>query len=331
MTVSQATIRPLLVLLGFLAGAAAARSQAPVRPAVPTPVNIAPIYNPRRPRSKTRVRPPQPGSNPNVIVLDPAHGGPDAGANLGSAGAEKDLGLAFAGRLKTLLEAQQFTVVLTHDSADQDPAPDQRAEITNKARPVACLILHATAVGHGIHLFTSALTAPFYNGDAAADTNITPWDSAQAPSIPRSLELTNELSTSLNSLRVPLVVSRVSVRPIDSLTCAAVAVEIAPASPGSSVADGTYQQQVAESIVTALAFWRDHAKAQNAAQLAAFEAANPGSTSAPAAPAKPKAAPKAVTPPTESPLAPDAPVHRPAPIVRRSPPSAAYPPPGAPR
>ena len=330
-TVSRATIRPLLLLLVGCAAAAAAQNQAPVRPATPTPVTIAPIMNPRKPRARARVRPPQSPFNPNLIVLDPAHGGADTGANLGSAGGEKDFDLAFASRLKTLLEAQQFTVVLTRAGADENPTADQRAETTNRSHPVACLLLHATSVGHGVHLFTSALTAPFYTGDQASEYAITPWDSAQAPSTARSLEFVNELSTSLNSLRMPLVVTRVSVRPIDSLTCAAVAIEIAPSGPNSSLADDAYQEHIAESIVTALGYWRDHAKAQIAAQLAAFEAANPGATATIPPAAKPKALPRRVAPISESPLAPDTPPHKPAPIERRPPPANDLPPAGVPR
>jgi len=270
----------------------------------------------------------QPPYNPNVIVLDPAHGASDAGANLGPAGEEKDLNLAFANRLKTLLEAQQFTVVLTHDSTDDNPTPDQRAEAANRSRPVACLILHATTTGHGVHLFSSALTAPFFSGDPAQDTTIIPWDSAQAPSLARSLELANELSTSLNGLRVPLVVTRVSVRPIDSLTCAAVAIEIAPSAPDTSVADDSYQQRVAQSLVTALGYWREVANSQIAAAQAAAQAANPAATPAPAAAAKPKAKPKPIVIPDESPLTPDATPHKPAPIERRPPPPLTNPPTG---
>lgn len=322
--------RPIRVVLLVLAASAAAAQTpmaAPVHPAKPTAVTIAkPTLGPRA-RPKARVRPQQPPFDPDVIVLDAAHGGSDTGAKLGGAGDEKDLNVAFADRLKSMLEAQQFRVVLTHASADDDPTPDQRAETANRARAVACLLLHATNSGHGVHLFTSALTAPFFTGDSTQDSAITPWDSAQGPSLPRSLQLANELSTALDGLRVPVVVSRVSVSPIDSLTCAAVAVEIAPAAADTSVADDAYQQNVAQSLVTALGYWREHAKEQ----IAAAEAANPTAAPMPAAPAKAKAKPKPIVAPDESPLAPEARPHKPAPIVRRPPPPATNPPTGGQR
>lgn len=270
-----------------------------------------------RQRKQKRVRPPQPLYDPNEIVLDPGHGGDDAGADLGSAGKEKAFNLAFANRLKALLEAQQFTVVLTHAAADDDPSPEERAETANRSRAVACLILHATTAGHGVHLFPSALTTPFFAGDPGADAGITPWDSAQAAALPKSLELENELSTALNGLRVPLVATRVSVRPIDSLSCPALAVELAPGGPDKSLADVPYQERLAASLVTGLIYWRDRAKAQIAAQRAAFDAANPMPAAGAALPAPPKPKPKPVTAPSESPLAPDSTAHLPAPTGLR--------------
>ncbi len=51
--------------------------------------------------------------------------------------------------------------------------------------------------------------------------------------------------------------------PLDNLTCPAVAVEIAPylatgASNTIDVSDPDYEQHVAETVATALVFWRGH-------------------------------------------------------------------------
>jgi N-acetylmuramoyl-L-alanine amidase len=280
----------------------------------------APVKAPAAHKSKPR-RAYQPPYNPNLIVLDPAHGGSDDGAHLGSDLLEKDFDFEFANRLKTLLEAQQFTVVLTHASADDTLTSDQRVELANRSRAVACLLLHGTAAGRGIHLFTAALTAPALADPAVADTYVAPWDSAQSNSLNRSLQLANDLSTALNGLRVPLIVGRASVAPIDSMSCAAVAVEIAPAFVGSSVSDDAYQQQIAESLVTALIYWRKNARDQIAAAEAAEESANPAPAAATAAPKpKPKPTPKPVIVPEEAPLAPDPSAPKPAPIERKPPP-----------
>jgi N-acetylmuramoyl-L-alanine amidase len=319
-TLPKPTTRALLLLL---ATSVAAPAQKPPQ---------ATSKSPHKPR---RVRPPQPPWNPNVIVLDPAHGGDDAGANLGGAGLEKDLTFAMAQRLKAMLTEKGFTVILTRADPDAAATPDQRAEQANRSRAVACLLLHATASGHGIHLFTSALTESSTAGQPPSDDYIAPWDSAQAPSIPKSLDLANELSTALNNLRAPLVLNRVSVKPIDSLSCPAVALEIAPETVNSSVADETYQQHIAESILIALSYWRDRAKAQIDAENAAFQAAQAaaaGQVPTPATPPAPRPKPRPkplATPihtPEESPLAPETP-GKPAPIERR--PTPANPPKGA--
>ncbi len=323
---AHATIRTIL-LLGAAVLPALAQNASPVAPTAPSP---------HRPKPHPHAY--QAPWNASVILLDPAHGGADDGAKLGSASLEKDFNAAFAERLRGLLAAQNFTVVLTHAAATDEVAPDARVEIANRSRAVACLLLHASNAGHGVHLFASSLTEPSSAGDARPDTYIAPWDSAQAASLPRSQQLANELATSFNGQRIPLVVGRVSVSPIDSMTCPAVAVEIAPEKPGVSLSADTYLQQVAESIVTALTFWRQHAQAQIAAAEASTSNATPA-TAQPGAPAvapkpRPRPKPAPIVSPEEEPLSP-ADSTRPAPIVRRPPaattPGTATPPPTVPQ
>jgi N-acetylmuramoyl-L-alanine amidase len=80
-----------------------------------------------------------------VIVLDPAHGGGDAGVTAAGV-AEKDLTLALAklvrAELARRLDAQ---VVLLRDD-DRALAPEQRAEAANRARADLVLSLHFDAV-----------------------------------------------------------------------------------------------------------------------------------------------------------------------------------------
>ena len=320
-----ATIRSFVLLAAATTGVAA--QTVPVQVAKP----LAPgVSVSRKPKPKPKPHTYQPPWNPNVILLDPAHGGADDGANLGSAGVEKDFDVAFAERLRGLLAAQNFNVVLTHTAAADDIAPDSRVEIANRSHAVACLLLHASNAGHGVHLFTSSLSELASATDAQPETYIAPWDSAQAASLPRSQQLVNELATSLNGQNVPLVVGRVSVRPIDSMFCPAVAVEIAPEKAGVTLSDDNYLRQVAESIVTALTYWRQHAQdeiatAQAATQQTTAPAPSPGT---PAAVPKPKSKPKPVVVPEGQPVTPA--TTRPAPVVRRpapvSPPVAPTPP-----
>lgn len=279
------TIRALLLLLVAAQGSAQTAA-----PAVPT-------TTPHKPRPHKTAQP----YNANLVVLDAGHGGEDNGGTLPNGVLEKDVTVAFAAQLQRILAGRGFTVVLTHASAGDNTAPDARVELANRSHAVACILLHAAAGGHGVHLYTSSLSAT-----APAENTIVPWDTAQAASIPQSLQLAGELATALNGLHVPMVVGRASVQPIDSMTCPAVAVEIAPAR--GAVTDPAYQQQVAQGIATALIYWREHAQARLAAMGAATTTAPSGSTTQPLpAKAKPKpvAKPAMIRVPDETPLAPD--------------------------
>lgn len=200
-----------------------------------------------------------------VVLLDPAHGGPDPGAHLPNNVLEKDVTLAFAARLRAALAAANFAVISTRDA---DPAtafpPDQRAGIANHAHPSACFILHATDSGTGVHLVTSALPA------AAEQPRIIPWDTAQAAFIYQSLALANDLVAALTSAKIPALPTQATLRPLDNLTCPAIAIEIAPLDgPDSShtlVTDPTYQQHIAQAIASALTTWRDRSASAGAAQ-----------------------------------------------------------------
>jgi N-acetylmuramoyl-L-alanine amidase len=194
-----------------------------------------------------------------MILLDPAHGGPDTGAHLPNNLLEKEVTLAFAARIRALLAGNGFTIISTRDA---DPTvtftTDQRAEIGNHAHPTACLILHATSSGNGIHLITSTLAPP---GDTDEPHAPVPWNTAQAGSVPQSLSLANEIGVALESAKLPVILSHASLRPLDNLICPAVAIEIAPLAPADSdrilVTDAAYQQNIAKAIAAALASWRN--------------------------------------------------------------------------
>ncbi len=84
-------------------------------------------------------------SRVRVIVLDPGHGGPDAGVTVGT-DVEKDLALALARLVRTELALRLGAqVVLTRDQ-DRALTPEQRAEIANRARADLVVSLHFDAV-----------------------------------------------------------------------------------------------------------------------------------------------------------------------------------------
>ncbi len=199
--------------------------------------------------------------NRTVIVLDPAHGGGDTGSRINDQLVEKDVTLALALKLRTLLGQHGFTAVMTRDNDGGSAIPgpplslDDRAGIANHARPVACLLLHATSSGSGVHLYTSDLdSAPGESVPAA-------WLTAQAAWVTQSQRLAAQMGTSLDRAKIARVVNRASVRPVDSLTCPALVVELAPiGGDATSLADGAYQQRVAEALTQALIFWQTQAQ-----------------------------------------------------------------------
>ena len=210
------------------------------------------------------------GMNLNLVVLDPAHGGQDAGATLGEKIYEMDVTLAIVARLRATLTAAGFNVVATRDSDSVDPNPmtnDQRAEIANRAHALACIVIHATASGPGVHLYTSALQPP--QEDSSSNLPLTPraafvpvpWEMAQAASVSQSLRLASDLSAALGKANLPAVSGREPVRPLDNLECPAVAIELAPlpvaGSDATPVTDAEYQQRVAATLTAALQAWRN--------------------------------------------------------------------------
>lgn len=188
-----------------------------------------------------------------LILLDPAHGGPDSGARLSNNQLEKTVTLAFNNRLRALLSAANFAVISTRTS---DPSTafttDQRAEIANHDHPALCLVLHATGSGSGVHLFTSTL-AP------SRQSHYLRWDKAQAPSVAVSRDLARRIGAALLQAKLPILLNQASIPPVDNLTCPAIAIELAPLpQPGvAPVSNPDYQQRVAQAIVTALTQWRD--------------------------------------------------------------------------
>lgn len=186
------------------------------------------------------------------MVLDAAHGGDDSGGHSGN-WTEKSFTLALSVRLRSLLAARGIPVVTTRES-DIAVDPGQRIEIANHANAQACLSLHASLGGSGIHLFVSSL--------AAAPARFEPWRTAQAGSVARSLGLAGVLNSALLHAGMPITLGRTALPVVDSMTCPALAVEVSPdrasgESPVDSLNDPAYQAHVAEALAAALVEWRD--------------------------------------------------------------------------
>ncbi len=194
-----------------------------------------------------------------VVVIDAAHGGDDPGGRLNGTD-EKTLTLALSVRLRSLLAARGIQVVTTRES-DATIDPNRRAELANHAKAQACISLHATLSGTGAHLFVSSLTPTQL-------TSIAAWKTAQSAWVTRSLALAGTLNSALLHTGLTVSLTRAALPAVDSMTCPAVAVEIAPETaqardsndqtPGS-LDDPSYQAQIAEALAAALLDWRTDA------------------------------------------------------------------------
>jgi N-acetylmuramoyl-L-alanine amidase len=188
-----------------------------------------------------------------VIVLDAAHGGDDSGALLAGNQPEKSFTLALSVRLRSLLAARGFQVITTRE-ADATIDTVRRAEIADRFAALACLSLHASEAGSGVHLFASSV-AP------AAPTRIPAWKTAQAAYVTRSLALAGVVNAALEHADIPVTLGRTALPGVDSMTCPALAIEIAPdRTPGSkaptALDDPAYQSRVAEALAAAMLEWK---------------------------------------------------------------------------
>jgi N-acetylmuramoyl-L-alanine amidase len=195
-----------------------------------------------------------------VVVLDAAHGGDDPGGRLNGQD-EKALTLALSVRLRSLLAARGIQVVTTRES-DATIDLNRRAELANHANAQACISLHATQSGFGAHLFVSSL-AP------AQPARIAAWKTAQAAWVNRSLALAGTLNSALLHAGLTVSLARTALPAIDSMTCPAVVVEVAPESAQSNnsgqqnqsaLDDPDYQAKIAEALAAALLQWRMEAR-----------------------------------------------------------------------
>lgn len=206
--------------------------------------------------------PPAASGSRFVVVLDAAHGGDDTGARLdgpdSGAVAEKAYTLALSVRLRSLLAARGIGVVTTRES-DIALNAEQRAQIANHAGAQACLSLHAAMSGSGVHLFISSLPP-------ARRTTFIPWKTAQAAWVQRSIALAGTLNSALLHAGVKTTIGRTALTTIDSMTCPAVAVEVAPlqavgdSGKSGEIEDSGYEAQVAQAIAAGLLEWRAEGK-----------------------------------------------------------------------
>ncbi len=228
---------PVLSLAPLLACALVAAAQPPPV-ATPSPAPTPPVATVRAaPRF--------------IVVIDAAHGGSDPGARLSDRLMEKDLVLAISVRLRSMLGAHGIYVITTRESDSAIPAQN-RAEVANHAGAAACITLHATTSGSGVHLFTSSLTQ-------IPMTRFLPWDTAQGAYAEQSLRLSSEIDSAMTHAEIPVTLGRTALLPLDNFTCPAVAVELSPLNNSGAVtalSDPGYQDRIVAAMAAAVEQWQ---------------------------------------------------------------------------
>jgi N-acetylmuramoyl-L-alanine amidase len=187
-----------------------------------------------------------------LVLVDPAHGGTGMGAMLDPATPEKNYTLALAMQLRTALTSRGIRSILTRTS-DVALDNDARATIANRSHASACISLHATSTGNGVHLFTSSLPAMT---EADPRRAFLPWQSAQAAYETSSLRLESDVDAAMTQEHIPVLIARTSIQPLDSMACPAIDVEVAPLDTNTPLSDADYQKKVVNALDAALVAWR---------------------------------------------------------------------------
>ena len=192
-----------------------------------------------------------------VVVLDAAHGGDETGGRLANGQFEKTVTLVLTMRLRSLLGARGIQVVTTRES-DAAVEPEKRAEIADHAAAQACLSLHASESGSGVHLFVSSLPP------VQPPARFPAWKTAQGAWVTRSLKLAGIVNSALSQAGMSVTLARTTLPAVDSMTCPAVAVEVAPKSDSgqpvsASFDDPEYLNRIAAALAAAVVEWRAEA------------------------------------------------------------------------
>ena len=198
------------------------------------------------PGTQTQAPPAAPGNKRVAVLIDASHGGSERGAAISDTLLEKDLTLAFARRLRQELESRGVGASLLRDG-DVNLSADQRVAATNAARPALYVCIHAASQGSGIVLYTSL---PREGGENRGP--FVAWDTAQTPYLGASQKAASEIAGELQKRQLAARVLAAPLRPLNNLSTAALAVEIA-APAGGDLSSPTYQQSIAGALAAGIA------------------------------------------------------------------------------
>lgn len=255
---------------------AAATTDAPVAPGtVPTP----PVG--QVPDTRPLLIPQGPATGLRTVVLDPGHGGEELGAQGAKGTLEKDITLAVAKRLRTLIESRLGLKVYLTREDDRTMSLDDRSAFANSHQADVFLSVHANAAvrpalkGAEVYYLTieradaearkraddDATVLPALGGGSRT-INLILWETAQARYLEQSAALAGFAERAL-STRVemsPRAVQQAPFRVLVGANMPAALVEIGYLSNVDQEAQlGTaeYQDLVAQALMDALVKFRE--------------------------------------------------------------------------
>lgn len=219
---------------------------APATPAATTPIGTAP------PTPPANASPGPQLWRRYFAVVDASHGGDDHGETLSPTLMEKDVTVALARALRQELESRGITTLVLRDS-DANLPTEQRAVFANADRAAIYVALHAASNGHGVRIYTSLL--PSGEDDRGLFRS---WSTAQRNWLPLSQIAANAVATELQKRQISVRMLTAPLRPLNNITGAAIAVDVAP--QGSDVSQlnaPDYQQLITSAVATAVASAHD--------------------------------------------------------------------------
>ncbi|HET7904087.1 MAG TPA: N-acetylmuramoyl-L-alanine amidase [Candidatus Eisenbacteria bacterium] len=209
------------------------------------------------------------GGRIRTVVIDPGHGGADAGASLPGGQSEKDVALDVARALRSALQNRLgVRVILTRES-DADVPAERRAAIANGAKADLFVSVHldneGAVRGGGFRVLTQqpvastgeSTVAPIVVGDGNVSVELKPWRGAQAPVAGASMALGATIAAALREVfpATPTRTGTGRMEVLQSVACPAVLLESAPTArtgPEASSPRGytiyDYTQTVARAI-----------------------------------------------------------------------------------
>jgi N-acetylmuramoyl-L-alanine amidase len=219
-----------------------------------------------------------------TVIIDPGHGGDDAGARTSGGGEEKDLTLDIARRLRGMIEARLgLRVVLTREE-DRAVSLDERAAVANNSKGDLFLSIHANTAPSPLMAGAEVLYLSIAGDEQASEAavegpalpvlggatraiDVVRWDLAQVRHLDSSAALAAILDEELRR-RVAMSPRGVQQAPMRVLTAAnmpAALIEVAYlTNPGQStlVARDEFRNSVAQGLFDAVVRYRAVAEEQ---------------------------------------------------------------------